>query len=398
MSLRSTSYGQKTMSVYGGAGGHGTRISSSSMNYGSPSRGFDLTDGLDLHVSANEKATMQNLNDRLSSYLEKVRSLEKKNDQLDKQIKEWYLSRTIVSHDHTRFFVIIEDLKDKIRVASRVNAKTILDIDNAKLAADDFKMKYENELAMRMAVEADISGLKRVLDEMNMARMDLESQYESLKEELIMLKRNHEEELLLMRGQIGGTVNVSVDASPSPDLNKVMDEIREHYEGAICKNRKELEAWYQTKLTVVEQDVMTNTESLTMSRTEIRDLKSTLQRLQIELQSNLSMKSSLENTLGDTQARYSAQLASLQAMVTSLESQLTQLHANIASTKQDYDMLLDLKTRLELEIAEYRRLLDGEDESTRQVVTKVITVVETLVDGKVVGSSKTVDVEVDEIE
>ncbi|KAE8300902.1 Keratin, type I cytoskeletal 50 kDa GK50 [Larimichthys crocea] len=397
MSFSSRSYNQKTMSVYGGAGGHGTRISSS-QSYAPPSRGFNLSDGLDLHVGANEKATMQNLNDRLATYLEKVRTLEKENNRLDKQIREWYQSRTVVSHDYTHYFATIDDLKDKIRIASRLNAKTILDIDNAKLAADDFKMKYENELTMRMAVEADIAGLKRVLDEMNLARMDLESQYEGLKDELIMLKRNHEEEMALLRSQVGGQVNVAVDASPSMDLNQAMTEIREHYESVIGKNRKELEAWYQNKMAGVEQEVMTNTEVLVTTRTEIKDLKSTLQRLQIELQSHLSMKASLEGTLAETQARYAAQLTSLQNRVTSLEAQLSQLHANIASNKQEYDMLLDLKTRLELEIAEYRRLLDGEDESSKQVVTKVITVVETVVDGKVVGSSKTVDVDVDQVE
>ncbi|XP_067440011.1 keratin 98 [Thunnus thynnus] len=398
MSFSTRSYGQKTMSVYGGAGGRGTRISSSQMSYAPQSGGFNLSDGLDLHVGANEKATMQNLNDRLASYLEKVRTLEKENDRLDKQIRDWYQSKTVICHDYTSYFAIIDDLKDKIRIASRLNAKTVLDIDNAKLAADDFKMKYENELAMRMAVEADIAGLKRVLDEMNLARMDLESQYENLKDELIVLKRNHEEEMALLRSQMGGQVNVAVDASPSMDLNKTMTDIREHYEGAIAKNRKDLELWYQNKIAAVEQDVITNTETLVTTRTEIKDLKSTLQRLEIELQSHLSMKASLEGTLAETQARYAAQLASLQNMVTSLEAQLSQLHANIASNKQEYDMLLDLKTRLELEIAEYRRLLDGEDDSSKQVVTKVITVVETVVDGRVVESSKTVDVDVDQVE
>ncbi|XP_061844300.1 keratin 98 [Nerophis lumbriciformis] len=397
MSLSSRSYGQKTMSVYGGAGGRGTRISSG-QGYSSSSSGFNLADGLDLHVGANEKATMQNLNDRLASYLDKVRTLEKENDRLDKQIREWYESKTIISHDYTKYFAIIEDLKEKIRVAARLNAKTILDIDNAKLAADDFKMKYENELAMKMMVEADIAGLKKVLEEMNMVKVDLDCQIDGLKDELIMVKRNYEEELALLRSQMGGQVHVAVDASPSPDLNQAMTEIRDHYEAMIAKNRKDLETWYQNKMAALEQEVRTHTESLVTSRTEIKDLKSTLQRLQIELQSHLSMKASLEGTLAETQARYATQLTGLQNMVVNLEAQLSQIHANITNNKHEYDMLLDLKTRLELEIAEYRRLLDGEDESSRQVVTKTITVVETVVDGRVIDSSKTVDVDVDQIE
>ncbi|KAJ8001975.1 hypothetical protein DPEC_G00174990 [Dallia pectoralis] len=365
MSFSSRSYSSaRALSVYGGAGGHGARISSAPAGgvYGASSSrgGLDMVNGLDLHGSASEKTTMQNLNDRLASYLDKVRLLEEENAEVEKKIKCWYSSHKVICHDHSAYLVTIADLRDKMRLASMVNAKHVLDIDNAQIAAEDFKMKYENELAMTVAVESDIFGLRKVLDDMTLHFLDLETQYERLKEELVMFKKNHEEEVASVRTQVGGEVNVSVDAAPSQDLNAAMTEIRQHYESVSAKNRQELETWYQGKMATVEIEVVTNNEQLCSSLTELKETKSTLQRLQIELQSHLSMKSSLESTLSDTQNRYSAQLSGLQNMVTGLELQLSQLHANINQNKQEYDILLNIKTRLEAEIAEYRRLLDGE--------------------------------------
>ncbi|XP_014914475.1 keratin, type I cytoskeletal 13-like [Poecilia latipinna] len=387
MSLSSRSFGQmstgrKTMSVYGGAGGSGTRISVGQIDYLTRSGAINMKD-LDLHVDANEKATLQNLNDRLASYLEKVHKLEKENERLEKQIAEWYTSKTVISHDYSAYMATIEDLQNKIRDATTFSTEIYLQINNSKLAAEDFKMKSEIELSMRQAVEGEIAGLKRVMDDLTLEKMHQETLCESLKEELIMLKRDHEEEISLLGEQTGDQVNVEVDVPSPADLSQTMTELREHYEALIAKNSKDVEMWYHNKMTSEGKVVEEQTTSLEGFRLEMKDLKTTVQRLQVELQSDFSMKLSLEESLQETQQGYAAHLAGFQVVVTGLEAQISEVNAAIEEKRQMYDTLLDLTTRLEAEIVEYRRLLDGEDgSSSKQVKT---------VDGKQADSSKSAD-------
>ncbi|XP_074418143.1 keratin, type I cytoskeletal 12-like [Larus michahellis] len=404
-------FGSSSGTSFGGGFGSGSG-SGFGGGFGTPGAGDG---GL---LSGSKKETMQNLNDRLAAYLDKVRSLEDANTELERKIREWYEKNgpadgvTGAGNDYSKYYPIIEDLRNKIINATIDNARIILQIDNARLAADDFRLKYENEVALRQSVEADINGLRRVLDELTLTRADLEMQIESLNEELAYLKKNHEEELQGIQSSAVGQVSVEMDAAPGIDLTKLLNDMRGQYEVIAEQNRKEAEAWFNEKSGELKREISTNTEQLQSGKSEITDLKRTLQSLEIELQSQLAMKKSLEDTLAETEGGYCAQLSQMQLQIGNLESQLFQVRADMERQNAEYQQLLDIKTRLEMEIETYRRLLDGEFVSAGQGVTfesssltgsksqtqsldssqdptktrKIKTIVEEVVDGKVVAS------------
>ncbi|XP_029429602.1 keratin, type I cytoskeletal 42-like isoform X2 [Rhinatrema bivittatum] len=285
----------------------------------------------------------------------------------------------------------------RIHAASLDNAKTLLQIDNAKLICDDFKIKYQKELAIHHGVDCDIQGMHRVLDELTMTKAGLELQTEDLQEEMMILKKNHEEEVAELRKQNGGTLSVEMDATPGKDLGKLLDNMRLQYEELTKKKRQELKDWFDKQTAELNAQMMVSTTEVTTSKSEITSMRPTAQNLEIELQSELSKKVALENVLTETEARYGIQLVQIQSLIKNLEAQLAQLRTDAQSQSKEHVLLMDVKTRLEMEIATYRRLLDGEDKRHEDLKLeealkeqnksrKIKTIIEEVVDGKIVSS------------
>uniref|UniRef100_A0A670JK71 Keratin, type I cytoskeletal 14 n=1 Tax=Podarcis muralis TaxID=64176 RepID=A0A670JK71_PODMU len=394
-------YGGSFCSSSGLGGGFGGGFGG---GYGGGYGGSFVAGGGEGLLAGGEKETMQNLNDRLANYLDKVRALEEANTELEFKIKEWYKKQAPgPDRDYSPYFKTIEDLRSKILAASVQNASILLQIDNAKLTADDFRTKFETEQALRMSVESDINGLRRVLDDLTLSRSDLEMQLENLKEELAYLHKNHEEEMTVLRSQIRGEISVEMDAAPGVDLTKILADMREQYETLAEQNRKDAEQWFFSKTEELNREVAMNTEQLHSGKSEITELRRTLQGLEIELQSQLSTKAALEATLADTESRYGSQLAQIQVMISSMEEQLAELRCDMERQNHEYKILLDVKTRLEQEIATYRRLLEGEEahissqynaavagRDVTKTSRQVRMIVEEVEDGKVVSTREQV--------
>ncbi|XP_067354120.1 keratin, type I cytoskeletal 20-like isoform X2 [Channa argus] len=343
-------YGGHAPSVYGGAGGFGTRISQSPSAF-LPYQDTSIID---------EKLTMQKLNDRLASYLETVRTLEEANRKLELQIREFFEKKTsIVSKDFSSYYSIISELQDQIKHRTLEKERTLVQIASAQMIAVDFSMKYENELNQHLMLEADMTNYRKFRDSLTLEISDLEIQIEELNEERLLLKKKQEEDMDSLRIQKTGSVNVEVESANSVDLSKVLAETREQYEALLKKNQTEAEKWFKSKEETLETKPSTETSEVQTFYAQRTDLKRTLQNRNIDWNS-----------------------------VNSEEMELQKLKSAIEDQQAEYIMLLDVKMRLELEIAEYRRLLNEEHVEKKEVVQEQVQLLEQVEQVEVVEEVK----------
>uniref|UniRef100_A0A3Q3WZ42 IF rod domain-containing protein n=1 Tax=Mola mola TaxID=94237 RepID=A0A3Q3WZ42_MOLML len=398
MSLRSYSVRQPSLSGISVREGARRVRSRPPASIGTLSRSISLGNGLNMlgsslslssfGVAANDKETMHGLNDRLASYLEKVRLLERSNAELEGKIKQLMLEKAPKGHDIEKMMAQAHAIGQEVRKKTLENARIMLEIDNAKLAADDFRVKWEAEAVLCQSVERDCQALRRAKSDHDQIIATLRGDLDGLKEELYFLKKNHDEEIHSLKVRLANEqVNVEVDAAQGPDLGAIMAELRVQYEGIARKNKEEADAWYCKKLEALQSEVRESNEALCGAQSELSDRRRLLQALEVELDNLRKQVNVLEGNLEETGHRYSVEMDRLQSTLTQLEDELCQLRLDMQRNKTDYEQLLRIKQNLEMEIATYRRLLEGE-EMTRKIV-KVVT--QTMVNGKVVDESSEVE-------
>lgn len=180
--------------------------------------------------------------------------------------------------------------------------------------------------------------------------------------------------------------------------------MRERYETVMKNNKLEVEEWFNSKMKILQEQIITCTTEVKTYHAEVSELRRTYQSLEISRESLCTEIQCLQQSVCEVKDQYSVQLSRYQSIITSLETELQNLNACLKQLPIKYSMLKDLKYKLESEIEEYRRLLEGEAyEQKRALIIKQVTeevedqkphiekrvrtIVEEIVDGKVVSSS-----------
>uniref|UniRef100_A0A674K1I3 IF rod domain-containing protein n=1 Tax=Terrapene triunguis TaxID=2587831 RepID=A0A674K1I3_9SAUR len=321
----------------------------------------------------------ESLNGCLVEYIEKVRALEQVNQELEEHIRiylekkssnvnSWEALRenweTIYHQVSTRTLTMKKINGSLVGDAVLENARLMLQMENIQACAEDFKDRYENEQPFRKAVEDEINSLYKVIDDANLTKMDLERQIESMKEELGLLSKNHEEDVKMLYNQLAGSQLEELEAPIGTGLDDILEKIRIHWEKDIEKNRVETGALLHTKVETAPA-VQTQEEELVESlRAEFHETACKIQSLQAETESLRTLKRGLENSLYDAKHWHDIELQNLGSVITKLEAEVREIRAETEQQQRDRETLLSNKIQLEKDIAAYHCLLDAEERSS----------------------------------
>ncbi|KAL7839995.1 hypothetical protein SRHO_G00266530 [Serrasalmus rhombeus] len=312
-------------------------------------------------IRTNEKEQLQGLNDRFVCFIEKVRALEQRNRALEAEaaaLRERHREPSRLRDLYEREMRELRARGDELaRDASRLRVERA----QAGEALERAKEQLAEETRRREEAERGASACRRDAEEAALARHELERRVEALLEEIDFLRRVHEEELRELQAALQATqVSVEMDMS-KPDLAVALKDIRVQYESLSARNQQQAEEWYRSKFASVNEAAARNTDAIKQAKDELGEYRRQVQARTLEIEALRGHNEALERQLAEMEDRHSNEIGELQETIQQLEDALRSTKGEMSRHLREYQELLNVKMALDIEIAAYRKLLEGEE-------------------------------------